>query len=76
MSINTPEISQDQANPGILGGNIEINNITFRYSKNSPLILQNFSLTVRPSDFVAVVGPSGSGESTLLRLFLGFEKTG
>lgn len=72
--LNQPEISKDHVHPGVLDGNIEVNNVTFRYSENSPLILQNFSLTVKPGEFVAIVGPSGSGKSTLLRLLLGFEK--
>ncbi|MBN1198527.1 MAG: NHLP bacteriocin export ABC transporter permease/ATPase subunit [Bacteroidales bacterium] len=61
--------------PGIqdLTGDIEVVNVYFRYQPDSPLVLDNVSLHVRPGEFVAVVGASGSGKSTLLRLLLGFE---
>ena len=36
-------------------------------------VLQNLNLTVKPGEFVVLVGPSGCGNSTLLRLLLGFE---
>ncbi|MDR2074359.1 MAG: ATP-binding cassette domain-containing protein [Oscillospiraceae bacterium] len=57
-----------------LSGNIEIDNLTFRYSKGSPTILNNLSLKINKGEYVAIVGKSGCGKSTLLRLLLGFEK--
>jgi ATP-binding cassette subfamily C protein len=68
-----PEITQDRASPGVLGGGIEMANIRFRYAEDVPPILENFSLRIEPGEFVALVGPSGSGKSTILRLLLGFE---
>lgn len=68
-----PEVTQDRASPGALGGGIEMANIRFRYAEDVPPILENFSLRIEPGEFVALVGPSGSGKSTLLRLLLGFE---
>ncbi|MFC1770945.1 ATP-binding cassette domain-containing protein, partial [Candidatus Margulisiibacteriota bacterium] len=55
-------------------GNIEVNNIFFRYSTDSPIIIDDLSFRLEPNEFVAFVGPSGSGKSTLVRLLLGFEK--
>jgi NHLM bacteriocin system ABC transporter ATP-binding protein len=59
-----------------LSGNIEFNNVSFRYGKDSPLILDNFSLKIRKGQYLAIVGKTGCGKSTLLRLLLGFEKPG
>ncbi|PIE74717.1 MAG: ABC transporter [Deltaproteobacteria bacterium] len=53
---------------------LEIKNISFGYSKNEPLILDNFSLTIERKSIVSVNGPSGCGKSTLLRIIAGLEK--
>ncbi|MFJ1747544.1 NHLP bacteriocin export ABC transporter permease/ATPase subunit [Streptomyces sp. NPDC088116] len=69
-----PEVRSTSAQPGVLSGGIEARNLTFRYSDEGPLILDDVSLRIRPGEFVAVVGPSGCGKSTLLRLLIGFDK--
>jgi len=69
-----PETDQAKADPGELVGDIDVEDITFRYSADGPAVLQNVSFRARPGEFVALVGPSGSGKSTILRLLLGFEK--
>jgi len=69
-----PELTENQKIVTSLSGNIEINNLTFRYDKDGPPILDNLSLKIRAGEFVAVVGKTGCGKSTLMRLLLGFEK--
>lgn len=56
-----------------LSGGIELNNVSFRYGENMPLVVDNLSLKIRPGQYVALVGPTGCGKSTLMRLMLGFE---
>ena len=68
-----PEFDDSKEDPGKLRGDIEFRNIVFRYSRESPRILNNLSLKVRSGQFVAIVGPSGCGKSTLFRILLGFE---
>ena len=55
-----------------LAGNIEVNNVTFRYDPEGPPVLDNVSLKIRSGEYVAVVGKTGCGKSTLMRLLLGF----
>ena len=57
-----------------ISGGIEMNHVSFRYEENAPYILNDLSLKIKPGEYVAVVGRTGCGKSTLVRLLLGFEK--
>ena len=48
--------------------------MSFRYTDDGPLIIDDVSIRARPGEFVAIVGESGAGKSTLLRLALGIEE--
>jgi ATP-binding cassette subfamily C protein len=69
-----PEVRAASTRPGPLTGAIEARRLSFRYTDDGPLVLDDLSFAVRPGEFVAIVGPSGCGKSTLLRLLIGFDK--
>ncbi len=71
---NAPEVSEGKQMLTRLSGSVEINNLSFRYNENMPYVLDDFSLRIKPGQYVAVVGKTGCGKSTLVRLLLGFEK--
>lgn len=55
----------------VLTGRLELIDVRFGYSDESPDILRSVSLTVNPGESVAIVGPSGCGKSTLMKVMLG-----
>lgn len=57
-----------------ISGNIKLENVSFRYSETGPLIVNDLSLEIKEGDYIAIVGQTGCGKSTLVRLLLGFEK--
>ena len=68
-----PEISEGKQMITRLSGSIELDNVSFRYNENMPLVIDDLSLKIRPGQYVAIVGTTGCGKSTLLRLMMGFE---
>lgn len=69
-----PEVDESKVAAGELSGDVELSHVSFRYHEDGPLILSDVSIWARPGEFIALVGPSGGGKSTLLRLLLGFER--
>ena len=69
-----PEVSEGKLVVERLSGGIELNNVSFRYNENMPNVVDNLSLKIRPGQYVAIVGSTGCGKSTLMRIMLGFEK--
>lgn len=69
-----PETGERKKMVTSLKGNIELNNVTFRYTAGGPAIADHLSLKIKQGEYIALVGPSGCGKTTLMRLLLGFEK--
>jgi ABC-type multidrug transport system fused ATPase/permease subunit len=56
------------------GMKIEVKNVSFTYSKESPPVVKDVSFVVEPGQMVSIVGYNGSGKSTLIRLLTMLEK--
>ncbi|WP_026528995.1 peptidase domain-containing ABC transporter [Butyrivibrio sp. VCD2006] len=50
---------------------IEFRNVTMAYSKSTPPVLKNINLKIEQGEKVAIVGKSGSGKSSLIKLMMG-----
>ena len=47
-------------------------NINFKYSNAATSGIKNFNFEIKKGDFIAIIGPSGIGKSTLIKLMIGF----
>ncbi|HMZ75529.1 MAG TPA: peptidase domain-containing ABC transporter [Rhodocyclaceae bacterium] len=54
-----------------LAGHLSVRNLAFRYGDTDPRVLDDVSFDVRAGESVALVGPSGGGKTTLVKLLLG-----
>ncbi|MBZ4319174.1 ABC transporter ATP-binding protein [Streptomyces huiliensis] len=61
----------DERTLGRVRGEVAFENVSFRYEPDKPLI-EDLSLTVRPGQTVAIVGPTGAGKTTLVNLLMRF----
>ena len=68
-----PESAGDRRRVSRISGGFELDRVTFSYEGAERPVLRDFSLKVKPGAYIAVVGKTGCGKSTLMRLLLGFE---
>nr|WP_274919065.1 ABC transporter ATP-binding protein [Streptomyces sp. WZ-12] len=72
--LDAPEQDPDAeqpARPEQVTGRVAFEDVSFRYDEHRPLI-DGLSLTVRPGQTVAIVGPTGAGKTTLVNLLMRF----
>lgn len=70
----SPQIADEAPSVAPLAGAVELRKVSFRYSSDGPLVLNELDLSAPAGSYIAIVGPSGSGKSTIMRLLLGFER--
>ena len=69
-----PEVTAEKEVVTRVSGAIEMSHVSFRYEADTPWVLKDLSLKVRSGEYIAIVGRTGCGKSTLVRLLLGFER--
>ena len=52
-------------------GRIELRNVFFRYAETEPFVLEDISFIIEPGEFVTIMGPSGGGKTTLVKIMVG-----
>jgi ATP-binding cassette subfamily B protein RaxB len=52
-------------------GRIELRNVFFQYAETEPFVLEDINLVIQPGEFVTIMGPSGGGKTTLIKIMLG-----
>jgi ATP-binding cassette subfamily C protein CydC len=72
--IDLPPLVADHGNPDLTprDGSLTLQNVSFRYSPDSPFVWEDLNLQVNDGDHVALLGASGSGKSTLINLLARF----
>ncbi len=71
---DTHDNSSKLSNQAKLIGKVELNNLTFGYSKLASALIENLSLTINTGETVAIIGTSGSGKSTIAKIITGLYK--
>ena len=69
--LTPPEEEPATAAPPAQDASIEVRNLAFRYSDNEPFVLRDCSFRIEPGESVAIVGASGGGKTTLVKIMLG-----
>lgn len=61
---------EDAADLKVLSGKIEFDKVKFRYEKGEAAVIKNLSFKIKPGEKIALIGPSGGGKSTIVKLLL------
>lgn len=66
-----PVVEENRTGNEVVFDGMECENVDFSYTKHTP-ILKNFNIEVKPNEIVGIIGESGSGKSTALKLMMRF----
>lgn len=66
-----PVLESAEAAPVIRAGRLVLHDVAFRYAPAEPWLFEHIDFALQPGECVAIVGPSGTGKTTLLKLLLG-----
>lgn len=69
---NKAQLMNNLSTIKLINGNIIINNLNFGY--NNTKLFNNFYLTIKNKDKIAIIGQSGNGKSTLIKIIMGYYK--
>lgn len=71
LEIETEDAPRATYYPEKINGALSLQNVSFRYHPKMPLVLQNISLKIKPGERIGIIGPTGCGKSTLMKLLTG-----
>ncbi|MCL2605082.1 MAG: ABC transporter ATP-binding protein/permease [Defluviitaleaceae bacterium] len=72
LSINDPDEPKAFPDLSPIGGQVTFNNVRFRYPGAEEDVLEGITFTAKPGQTTAIIGPTGSGKSTIASLLLRF----
>lgn len=64
--------SADAISLPVLAGKVELKHVSFQYTSESPQVLNDINLLIRPGENIAVVGPTGAGKTTIANIVARF----
>ncbi|MBU0744150.1 MAG: peptidase domain-containing ABC transporter [Gammaproteobacteria bacterium] len=72
IALTEPEkdIKGDMLSQKIIQGGVRVNNLAFKYSEQDPYVFKNINFEIKAGESVAIVGQSGCGKTTLMKVLL------
>lgn len=70
IALTEPEKSITITSSRIIEGSVRVENLAFRYSEQDPYMFKNLSFEVKPGEILALIGRSGCGKTTLIKILL------
>jgi len=71
IALTEKEDTGQQLDNRCITGNLTLKELTFRYASNEPWLFNALNLEVKTGENIAIIGPSGTGKTTLIKLMLG-----